>query len=277
MTRDQAIELMKQGKKVTHTYFMEGEFVTMKGDKIISEEGYEINPKEFWHYRGDPAFDNGWEEFIEPTIDPRLFVAENEKEMKRLYDWLMDEKRRKAGSFFTAGWTRNVAKEIEFRLAGATPPPINAGVEERALEYATGMMGLGEYDEKKWHYGDKTLFNTIVRAVKFGSGIAGAQSSIPSSLVDQLRKENPYKEDVDGQCIHAFRNGYNQCCDKLQSLLNDKRGGEDDQDELLLDISRYASNNKYKSPTLKGETASFVADIPKIIEYIKSKYHITKK
>lgn len=48
--------------------------------------------------------------------DPRLFVAENEKEMKRLYDWIMDENRRKAGSFFTEGWTRNVAKEIEYRL-----------------------------------------------------------------------------------------------------------------------------------------------------------------
>lgn len=51
----------------------------------------------------------------------------------------------------------------------------------------------------------------------------------------------------------------------------------EDQDECLLDISRFAANNKYKSPTLKGETASFVADIPKVIEYIKSKYHITKK
>jgi len=37
-----------------------------------------------------------------------------------------------------------------------------------AKEYATGMIGLGEYDEKKWHHADATLFNTIVKAVKYG-------------------------------------------------------------------------------------------------------------
>ncbi len=37
-----------------------------------------------------------------------------------------------------------------------------------AKEYATGMVGMGEYDEKKWDYADKVLFNTIVKAVNYG-------------------------------------------------------------------------------------------------------------
>lgn len=40
----------------------------------------------------------------------------DDPEMKRLYDWLMDENRKPANTAFTAGWTRNVAREIEFKL-----------------------------------------------------------------------------------------------------------------------------------------------------------------
>ncbi len=39
-----------------------------------------------------------------------------EQELKRLYDWLMDENREPAQTFFTAGELRNVAKEMEFKL-----------------------------------------------------------------------------------------------------------------------------------------------------------------
>jgi hypothetical protein len=37
-------------------------------------------------------------------------------ELKRIYDWLMDENREPAQTKFTAGWSRNLAKEIEFKL-----------------------------------------------------------------------------------------------------------------------------------------------------------------
>ncbi len=51
------------------------------------------------------------------------------------------------------------------------PIPVD---DNRATEYATGMMGLGEYNEK-WDYADKVMFNTIVRAVRYG------QSLLPTS------------------------------------------------------------------------------------------------
>jgi hypothetical protein len=40
----------------------------------------------------------------------------SEPELQRLYEWVMDENRKPAQTFFTAGWLRNVAKEIEYRL-----------------------------------------------------------------------------------------------------------------------------------------------------------------
>ena len=43
-----------------------------------------------------------------------------DNELQRLYDWLMDEKRKPAQTFFTSGALRNVAKEIEFRLHKAS-------------------------------------------------------------------------------------------------------------------------------------------------------------
>lgn len=44
----------------------------------------------------------------------------DESQMKRLYEWIMDENRKSATTFFTSGWLRNVAKEIEYRLAAKT-------------------------------------------------------------------------------------------------------------------------------------------------------------
>lgn len=198
MTKLEAIRLMEQEKKVTHRYFSAKEFATIKNGQIVTEEGYSVPMKEFWAYRNVDAWNDGWEEFVEPIptpppassnpheqilqllitggfLDPgklkeardiigkcapspgdkqsledaaeekyplcagkdkaardwndRTEIARNafiagafheradESQMKRLYDWIMDENRKPATTFFTSGWLRNVAKEIEFRLS----------------------------------------------------------------------------------------------------------------------------------------------------------------
>ena len=38
-----------------------------------------------------------------------------QSDLTRLYEWLMNEDREPANTFFTSGELRNVAKEIEFR------------------------------------------------------------------------------------------------------------------------------------------------------------------
>lgn len=43
-------------------------------------------------------------------------LTDSEIQLKRVYDWLMDENREPAQTKFTEGWQRNLAKEIEFRL-----------------------------------------------------------------------------------------------------------------------------------------------------------------
>ena len=40
----------------------------------------------------------------------------SELQLKRVCDWLIDENREPAQTKFTAGWQRNLAKEIEYRL-----------------------------------------------------------------------------------------------------------------------------------------------------------------
>jgi hypothetical protein len=72
------------------------------------------------------GFDNG-RDHIRSLIDQSYLKREkafaeyyhaekSEQEVKRVYDWLMDENREPAQTKFTAGETRNLAKEIEFRI-----------------------------------------------------------------------------------------------------------------------------------------------------------------
>lgn len=53
------------------------------------------------------------------------------EELQRLYEWLMDENRKKAQTFFTAGELRNVAKEIEYRLSQPSTPVQDGWVAEK--------------------------------------------------------------------------------------------------------------------------------------------------
>jgi hypothetical protein len=60
MTKQEAIELMKQGVKVTHPTFTSDEWMTMKDGKILTEDGYTHDPYEFWSYRTAPYFQTNW-------------------------------------------------------------------------------------------------------------------------------------------------------------------------------------------------------------------------
>ena len=64
MTKVEAIEQMKQGKKVTHMYFSKEEWTTMKGGRVHTEDGYNFEPGEWWSFRSAKCFDNDWSLFI---------------------------------------------------------------------------------------------------------------------------------------------------------------------------------------------------------------------
>ncbi len=132
----------------------------------------------------------------------------------------------------------NMVNKIELLIPhirfGEPLPPINAGVEERAKKYADKKYGeVGQYTTKEVRFEHEATIAAY---------IAGAQSSIPSHLVDQLRKENPWLSE---RAVHGSQGkGWDCCVDHLQSLLNDKRGGEDDS---LLNILKEVEKIRFQS------------------------------
>lgn len=61
MTKDEAIQAMLKGEKVTHTTFTAEEWVTMTSPRdLLTEEGYTHNTALFWQHRNHPNFSKGW-------------------------------------------------------------------------------------------------------------------------------------------------------------------------------------------------------------------------
>jgi hypothetical protein len=64
MTKDSAIQAMKDGAKVTHRYFSRDEWMRMEGDTIILEDGVKCSSAEFWKDRLDEFWEDDWSIFI---------------------------------------------------------------------------------------------------------------------------------------------------------------------------------------------------------------------
>lgn len=66
MTKDEAIQAMKQGKKVTHRYFASDEYVCIKTeDEFTFEDGVTCSPQEFFSTRNHRDWETDWEIFQE--------------------------------------------------------------------------------------------------------------------------------------------------------------------------------------------------------------------
>lgn len=81
MTKQEAIEQMENGVKITHDYFAYDEWMTIKNNRIITEDGYSHSKNEFWAYRTDERWDNGYSIFEEPESD-----SEDSDEEPATYD-----------------------------------------------------------------------------------------------------------------------------------------------------------------------------------------------
>jgi len=61
MTKQEAIEAMKAGAKVTHRFFESKEWITMEGDlTIITEEGYAYSAVKFWAFKKSIHWETDW-------------------------------------------------------------------------------------------------------------------------------------------------------------------------------------------------------------------------
>jgi hypothetical protein len=64
MTKEEAIQEMIAGKKVTHRHFTPEEWVTMGTyGQMVLEDGVECSPFEFWRWRTDESYETDWELF----------------------------------------------------------------------------------------------------------------------------------------------------------------------------------------------------------------------
>jgi len=68
MTRYEAAQALKAGKKLSHTYFSPDEWVKGNGDgKYILEDDVVCTAAEFWKWRQQEFFNDGWKLFEEMT------------------------------------------------------------------------------------------------------------------------------------------------------------------------------------------------------------------
>jgi len=61
MSKSEAIQAMREGKKVTHRYFSNDEWITMRGNIILMEQGQECWASEFWRDREGEHWETDWE------------------------------------------------------------------------------------------------------------------------------------------------------------------------------------------------------------------------
>jgi hypothetical protein len=62
MTKQEAIEAMQRGEKVTHRYFSDGESMTMIGPATLQfEDGVKCSFGLFWYDRPGKEWNNDWE------------------------------------------------------------------------------------------------------------------------------------------------------------------------------------------------------------------------
>jgi hypothetical protein len=59
LNKEQALEEMRKGWKLTHGYFTDDEWVTIENNLMVFEDGVKISVEEFFDIRKE-GFDNGW-------------------------------------------------------------------------------------------------------------------------------------------------------------------------------------------------------------------------
>jgi hypothetical protein len=63
MNKAEAIQAMREGKKVTHRYFSPDEWMTMEGGQIVLEDGVRCSQSFFWADRTATFWDDGYSLF----------------------------------------------------------------------------------------------------------------------------------------------------------------------------------------------------------------------
>lgn len=65
MNRSEAMQALREGKKITHVYFTDGEFVYLEEGKVMYEDGASSSVEFFWSIRENELWDKGWKIYEE--------------------------------------------------------------------------------------------------------------------------------------------------------------------------------------------------------------------
>ncbi len=60
LTKAEAIQALKEGKKLTHRYFSSHEWIRQEGLMMIMEDGASIDVDTFWKDRNFEGFNTDW-------------------------------------------------------------------------------------------------------------------------------------------------------------------------------------------------------------------------
>ena len=63
MTQGKAIELMRQGVKITHHHFLPNEWMIIQGRYIVFEDGVQVEQSAFWADRNTEQWQDGYSVF----------------------------------------------------------------------------------------------------------------------------------------------------------------------------------------------------------------------
>lgn len=61
MSKEEAIQSMKEGKKVTHRFFSSDEWMTIENGFLLLEDGVRISLEDFFNFRSDSLWNDGYE------------------------------------------------------------------------------------------------------------------------------------------------------------------------------------------------------------------------
>ena len=61
MSKEEAIQAMKEGKKVTQRFFSSDEWMTIENGFLLLEDGVRISLEDFFNFRSDSLWDDGYE------------------------------------------------------------------------------------------------------------------------------------------------------------------------------------------------------------------------
>lgn len=98
LTRDEAKEALSNGRKLTHSYFTDVEWVILMGDLILFEDGQTQSYEEFWEFKKDKTWDSGWN-----IVDERRYKSLDDMKSRMQ---ILDETSKKLSNNFCKTFER---------------------------------------------------------------------------------------------------------------------------------------------------------------------------